>query len=382
MGTGILASCAKNLNRILLYKEEATRAADSMQRPQPSVSIVCITYNHEKYIAQAIESFLAQEATFPVEILIGDDCSTDSTARIVKRYAVECSNIRFVENHRNRGPQRNLINLCNAASGKYIAFCEGDDYWIDSKKLQKQFELMEAHPEAKGCFHDTEIRVEPGLSWFLESDYSNTADNIMRWSTGHKKFEKKRSYVIEDYIPCGFIHTSSMFIRWDYNLEVPEWYYTHLVGDYPIWILQIGEGHFFFIDETMSVYRKNKGGVYNFTNRNDFWKKTKPDWITLDQEMMEYFEGRGARTSIIKAFEGRQKDDLIKMIKSWFATETSKCIKHRLDEYDALISERLGIRSHNVYSLGKKIGLTGKRAVKPYFSAVGIKKNPFSHARP
>ena len=98
--------------------------------------------------------------------------------------------------------------------------------------------------------------------------------------------------------------------------------------------------------------------------------------------MMEYFEGRGARTSIIKAFEGRQKDDLIKMIKSWFATETSKCIKHRLDEYDALISERLGIRSHNVYSLGKKIGLTGKRAVKPYFSAVGIKKNPFSHARP
>ena len=112
----------------------------------PLVSVLCITYNQEKFIAQTIESFLKQEINFSYEIVLSDDCSTDSTLEICKRYLkLNPGSIRILETEKNIGAQKNWYKAYNACNGKYIAVCEGDDYWTDPYKLQKQFNSI--------CFH-------------------------------------------------------------------------------------------------------------------------------------------------------------------------------------------------------------------------------------
>lgn len=132
---------------------------------QPLVSIACITYNHEKYIAQAIESFLMQKTSFSYEILIHDDASTDSTQSIIRKYEKDNSTvIRAVYQTENQNSQgkSSFVPLFQMAKGKYIAICEGDDYWTDENKLALQVEIMESHPECSGCCHNTRAVNEQG----------------------------------------------------------------------------------------------------------------------------------------------------------------------------------------------------------------------------
>ena len=296
----------------------------------PRVTVVCITYNQENYLAKALDGFVSQQTNFPFRVFVGNDCSTDGTAEVLKRYAENYPDLIIPFNRReNMGAQRNLIDLCERAESEYIAFCEGDDFWIDESKLQKQYDFMERHKDFRACFHDTEILVEDlGHKWFLAKDYSNTDDGKMRWSTGHKSFLVKDSYTIEDYIPCGFVHTSSMFFRWDYSLTIPDWYYQHIVGDYTIWALQIGLGRFGYINETMSVYRKNLGGCYDYRSREDFWNQTKADWISIDDDLSSHFSCIGASESLLETISKRRDDDLIKLLKA----------KYRAEKFDELVA--------------------------------------------
>lgn len=124
-----------------------------MSSETPLVSVHMITYNHEKFIAQAIEGVLMQKTDFPFELIIGEDCSTDRTREIVVDYANKYPDIiKPILHEKNVGMKANG-RACRAASrGKYIAICEGDDYWIDPLKLQKQVDFMESHPECSFCF--------------------------------------------------------------------------------------------------------------------------------------------------------------------------------------------------------------------------------------
>lgn len=117
----------------------------------PLVSVVMIVYNQEVCVGRAIESVLAQRTNFTVELLISDDCSTDSTATVCRRYAESNPAIKFVRNSQNKGLVRNYYDTIRRASGKYIADLAGDDYWTDPNKLQAQAELMEANPEVVLC---------------------------------------------------------------------------------------------------------------------------------------------------------------------------------------------------------------------------------------
>ncbi|WP_428357420.1 glycosyltransferase [Methyloprofundus sp.] len=123
---------------------------------QPVVSICCTTYNHEPYIAEAIDGFLIQETDFPFEILIRDDCSTDKTAEIVKQYADQYPQlikpVYEKENTFSKGVKP-MPTLITKAIGKYIALCEGDDYWTDPEKLQIQIDLMQENSECYLSFH-------------------------------------------------------------------------------------------------------------------------------------------------------------------------------------------------------------------------------------
>ena len=127
----------------------------------PLVSICCVTYNHAPFIRKCLDGFLMQKRDFPIEILIHDDCSTDGTTEIIKEYAAQYPDLIFPlyeeENQYSRGGagKMDLYNY-NRARGKYVAYCEGDDYWTDPLKLQKQVDFMEAHPDYSICFHGFE----------------------------------------------------------------------------------------------------------------------------------------------------------------------------------------------------------------------------------
>ncbi len=121
------------------------------------VSICCITYNHENYIRQAIEGFLMQKTNFKYEILIHDDASTDNTASIIKEYEAKypdlIKGIYQKENQHSRGVRILRSFLYPIAQGVYIAWCEGDDFWIDENKLQRQVDFLDTNPEYVACVH-------------------------------------------------------------------------------------------------------------------------------------------------------------------------------------------------------------------------------------
>lgn len=121
------------------------------------VSICCITYNHEKYIRDALESFLMQKTNFKYEIIVHDDASTDQTPQIIKEYAEKYPNIIVpilqTKNQYSQGIKIAATYIWPRARGKYITICEGDDFWIDEHKLQKQFEKMEIDKELAFCCH-------------------------------------------------------------------------------------------------------------------------------------------------------------------------------------------------------------------------------------
>ena len=130
----------------------------------PVLSVCCITYNHEKYINEAIDSFLMQETDFPFEIVIGEDCSTDNTRKIVEKYKEMYPNIiKLIVSENNVGMQANGQRTMDACKGEYIAACEGDDYWTDKNKLQIQKDFLESNPEYIICYTDVEAFNENGI---------------------------------------------------------------------------------------------------------------------------------------------------------------------------------------------------------------------------
>ena len=123
---------------------------------KPMVSVISITYNHEPYIRDCLEGFLMQKTNFPAEIIIHDDASTDHTADIIREYYEKRPDLFHVIIERENCYSIHkpiMMPLYKQAQGKYIALCEGDDYWTDPLKLQKQFDFLESHPEYSGCFH-------------------------------------------------------------------------------------------------------------------------------------------------------------------------------------------------------------------------------------
>ncbi|MDD2789213.1 MAG: glycosyltransferase [Sulfurimonas sp.] len=131
---------------------------------KPVVSVCTITYNHEKYIREAIDSFLMQETNFSFEIVIGEDCSSDNTRQIIENYKENYPHIiKLIVSEKNVGMQANVQNTMQACQGEYIAFCEGDDYWTDTNKLQIQKVFLESNPECVICYTSVEAFNENGI---------------------------------------------------------------------------------------------------------------------------------------------------------------------------------------------------------------------------
>lgn len=146
MNTAILNKYDLHLNGLLIPSIEY--GDPRVLSKEPLVSVVMITYNHEDYIGQAIEHVAKQETSFPIELIIGEDCSTDGTRQIVFEYQKKYPDlIRIVTSEENVGARRNVLRTNAACRGEYVAYCEGDDYWHDPRKLQIQADFLESNPE-------------------------------------------------------------------------------------------------------------------------------------------------------------------------------------------------------------------------------------------
>lgn len=210
----------------------------------PLVSISCITYNHASYIKECIDGFLMQKTNFNFEVLIHDDHSTDGTEEIIKEYAKQYPDIIKPlfekENQYSLGkPIGSAVWNLPRARGEYIAICEGDDYWTDPYKLQKQVDFLESHPDY-GMYYTKVKRFVPKNNKFIDE-----------WGGPNETMDK---LLIENTIPTltAVFHKA---IYYNYLTEIHPSKRGWLMGDYPIWLYFAQNSKIKFINETTGVYR-------------------------------------------------------------------------------------------------------------------------------
>jgi glycosyltransferase involved in cell wall biosynthesis len=232
---------------------------DNTLKPSLKASVWMICYNHEKYIAQAIESVLSQVTTFPFDLIIGEDCSTDNTRAICLSYQERYPQIVKVLAHTsNVGIHKNLILTLNACKGQYIALLEGDDYWTDNYKLQKQVDFLDHHNDFVMCYQKT-LQINEALGTEKITNENDHAE------TG-----------VEEILSRGwFMRTGSIAFRNGVLGEFPSWYFDYNSTDYMLHILLAQHGKIGFLNEVTSVYRRHEGGITKVFESEiiAFWKK-------------------------------------------------------------------------------------------------------------
>lgn len=215
------------------------------------VDVLMPTYNHSKFVAQAIESVLAQETEFEYSLTIVDDFSTDGTQNIVRAYAEKHPNrIRTFMSPVHIGiihKERVSLKALERSEAKYIALLEGDDYWTDSLKMKKQVAYFEAEPGCAVCFHNAAMIREGEL---------DALPNVC------PPDQKERS-TIEDILKGNFIPTCTVMFRNRLFSKWPGWLYDLPFGDWPLHVLNAEHGYIGYINEVMAAYRVHGGGTWS-----------------------------------------------------------------------------------------------------------------------
>lgn len=283
------------------------------------VSICSITYNHAPYIRQCLDGFMMQKTNFKYEVIINDDCSTDGTTQILKEYADMYPDIIIPicheENLYSKGVRGMMVKFVYPlVKGKYIAICEGDDYWTDPYKLQKQVDYMESHPECAVCFHPVMVYDQR-----TGEEYQDTLTKVPQITT------------INDLARIGnYIHTPSVMYR--YHPEVNE-KILQLgklgVGDYLSHMLYAEYGNICKLPDYMAVYRQGVG----------VWSGNKVPYRTEVQWLI----------AISKLFPLLENDEAKKLLDEQI-TEYANSILNGVHDAN---QQLLQIRSSKAYRLGK-----------------------------
>jgi len=225
------------------------------------VSVYCTVYNHGNYLRSALEGFVRQKTDFDFEVFVHDDASTDNSADIIREYAEKYPNIIKPiiqsENQMSKGVKIFSNILLPQMKGEYIASCEGDDYWCDDEKLQKQVDYLDAHPEYTACVHNT----------MVEDLFANKK---------HRMFdvEEDKDVTFEEAIQSKSYHTSSLMYRAEYAHIRPDFFQkAKTFGDAPLAILLTYKGKVRFLKDIMSVYRHGTEGSWSFRNELNMEKR-------------------------------------------------------------------------------------------------------------
>ncbi|MDX9694889.1 MAG: glycosyltransferase [Bacteroidales bacterium] len=242
----------------------------------PLLSVFTLSYNHEFYIQDALNSFLMQKTNFEIEIIVADDNSTDKTQQIIQEYQNNNPNLIFpILRKENIGMNQNFLDGIRNCKGKYIALCEGDDYWTDPLKLQKQVDFLEANKEYSFCFHNTIVLFE-------NKDHPPYLIN---------KKTQKETLLLQDIINKWPIATASIVFKSE-KLKIPSWYSSVYSGDYFLGLLLASKGPIGYIDKVMSVYRKQPTSLSYDTSISEIYRNEKliEGFENLNQELEFKYE--------------------------------------------------------------------------------------------
>jgi glycosyltransferase involved in cell wall biosynthesis len=206
-----------------------------------------ITYNHEAFIARALESVLTQRTNFDFEIVIGEDCSTDRTRDVLLDFHRHYPGriVPLLRAH-NLGVMKNLQETLTECRGQYVALIEGDDYWTSDEKLQRQVDFLDAHPECSLCCHRVQVLDEIGSGQPLV-------------------FPSKAagSYSIEHLLEQNFIMTCTVVCRWNYVGSLPDWFLDLKLADWPLFALLATYGEIELMEDVMAAYRVHVGNTWS-----------------------------------------------------------------------------------------------------------------------
>jgi glycosyltransferase involved in cell wall biosynthesis len=210
------------------------------------VSICMITYNHEKFIAQAIESVLSQISTFGYKLYIGEDVSTDTTRAICLAYQARFPDmIEVLPATKNLGAIRNFKRTIEACQGEYIAILEGDDYWIDPYKLQKQIDFLDSNPDFTVCYTNIYWLYPDGSQRFVATDKEN-----------------RHELTIDDILENNYVATLTCVFR-NKLFTLPPWFGELYLGDWPLNILNALHGNIKHLADVTGVYRVHATGIWS-----------------------------------------------------------------------------------------------------------------------
>ena len=291
------------------------------KKDRPFVLVRCMTYNHEKYIEDALKGFVMQKTDFPFLAVVIDDCSTDGTADIVRRYEAQypdiIKGIYLPHNFRSRREDKRPYYQEYIDKATYWAECEGDDYWTDLYKLQKQVDYMESHPECAICFHPVMVHDQQ-----TGEEYQDTLTKVPQITTIHDLARLS-----------NYIHTPSVMYR--YNPKVSETM-SQLgklgVGDYLFHMLYAQYGNICKLPDYMAVYRQ---GVGVWTGPNSDGEKNMFTWIVAISKLSSVLQDNEAKRLI-----DEQIDSMVGELLT----------SHRDTE-----KQLLQIRSSKAYRLGKAL---------------------------
>ncbi|WP_264531317.1 glycosyltransferase family 2 protein [Flavobacterium sp. N502540] len=281
-------------------------------KKKPTVSVCMITYGHENYIREAIKGVLMQECNFDIELIIANDCSLDRTDEIIreilenhpKKYTVK-----YFSHETNLGMMSNFTFATRQCSGKYIALCEGDDYWTDPLKLQKQVDFLESNPDYVLCFHAVNI---------LKLDGEIVEDFITKVPENYED--------IETLARLGnYIHTPSVVFR-NVIIKIPFEFLLSPIGDYFLYMLLAEKGKLKYLKENMAIYRYNVG-IHSTNSKLMSIKKTLNFFVCL----LSYLEDEKLKNIILE----RQMlvvDNLEKVVReeyeNYFLPKIIRKLKH------------------------------------------------------
>lgn len=251
-----------NASISLYVQQQIDRIADFCSRSKPLVVIRSITYNHVSFLHEALDGFLKQHTDFPFVVVVHDDASTDGTADILRDYAEKHPNIVFpiFENENQHSKHDGsldeiLIQAINATGAKYIALCEGDDYWTDPLKLQKQIDFLESHPDYSMCTHNY-------IEFFQNNHEFGNKLGIVSMDYDLKSYIRFKEWI---YLTLTLVYRRSML-----NDDIYSMYGNCRDTTLIYHLLTNGKG--FFMHEVMGVYRRHDGGVWtSIGNENNAW---------------------------------------------------------------------------------------------------------------